>query len=78
MPTDGYILPSDLVTPIMNNWQSLQTSDMSYVMMTGNTDPKMAGIILQSGSGTPPSFSQWALIPFEFWTNHISDGGWSA
>ena len=35
-PNEGYIKPTDIVTPIMNNWMGLQ-SGTTYKMMTGST-----------------------------------------
>ena len=52
-PINGYIKPTDIVTPIMNNWMGLQ-SGTTYKMMTGST-VGLAGVILETNPGTTSS-----------------------
>ena len=68
-PTNGMIKPTDLVTPIMNNWKGLQ-SGTTYKMMTGNTvggTANLAGVILETNPGTTSSPN--SQVTFDDWTS---------
>ena len=68
-PTNGMIKPTDLVTPIMNNWKGLQ-SGTTYKMMTGETVggiANLAGVILETNPGTTSSPN--SQITFDDWTS---------